>query len=61
MRLLSNSKVIGALIGIVSFVIFLTLHLYFVGINLKVVNVLAFPFMMLSIDGTFLFLVSATC
>jgi hypothetical protein len=60
-RLLNNSKLLGAILSLVSLVTFIALHLFFVGINLKVVNVLAFPFMMLCIDGAFLFLVSATC
>ena len=60
-RLLNNSKLLGAILSLVSLVTFIALHLFFVGINLKVVNVLAFPFMMLCIDGAFLFLVSPTC
>lgn len=52
---------LGLVLFFISFVIFLAIHFAFLGVNIKIINLLVFPFMMLVIDGVFLFLVSAAC
>ena len=51
----------GAVLCFGSLALFLATHLLFFGINLKVINLLVFPFMMMIVDGMFLFLISAAC
>lgn len=60
-HLLSSSKIFGLILFAGSVTLFISLQMTFIGINIKVTNVLVFPFMMLAVDGLFLFLISATC
>ena len=60
-HLLSSSKILGLILFAGSVTLFISLQMTFIGINIKVTNVLVFPFMMLAVDGLFLFLISATC
>jgi len=60
-KILSNSKTLGLILFSSSLALFLALNFVFMGISIKIINLLVFPLMMLVIDGAFLFLVGAAC
>lgn len=57
-KLLSNSLVLSVTTFVFSFTYVLVLHFYFLGVQYKVISMLCFPSIMLTIDSLFLFLVS---
>lgn len=58
-HLLEASKVLAGALVVVSLGLFIAAEVVFAGVNVKIVNLLVFPVLMLLVDSAFLFLSSA--
>jgi hypothetical protein len=57
-RVLEWSKVLGGALVVVSLTLIVTAEVVFVGVNLKILNLLIFPMLMMLVDSAFLLLSS---